>query len=210
MPLYPFFPASLKMMLVKIHNFCSDDFIIIIHFSHQRQLMASHRSLRASQTSEVAKTFPSFPSDFKYTAVWMVSTSLISKISNIFTKLLGIVPRVPIIIGIIVILSSLFYSSLARSKYLSLSFIFTLWSVGTAKSCIWQVLFFCWLSLLLSSSVLLLLSLLLLLLLLKNNVFHSISTFVFVLIFFPKYIFVFTCQNMCVCEIHYAKTIFSK
>ena len=42
-----------------------------------------------------------------------------------------------------------FFSSLARSKYLSpfsFSFIFTLWSAGTAKSTIRRVLFFCWVS----------------------------------------------------------------
>ena len=43
-----------------------------------------------------------------------------------------------------------FFSSLARSRYslfFSLSFIYTPWSVRTAKSTIRQVLFFCWLSL---------------------------------------------------------------
>ena len=58
-----------------------------------------------------------------------------------------------ITIGITVtfIFHTFFFSSLARSRYFShfsLSFSFTLWSAGTAKSTIRQVLFFfCWLSL---------------------------------------------------------------
>ena len=74
----------------------------------------------------------------------------ISKVPNPFTKHLRIVPSAPIRTSItITFLSHTFFSSLARSKYLSLlslSFIFNLWSAGMANSTIWQVLF-CWLSL---------------------------------------------------------------
>ena len=56
------------------------------------------------------------------------------------------VPKVPITIGIIVtFMFHTFFKSLARSAYLSFfshSFIFILWSAGTAKSTILQVLFF--------------------------------------------------------------------
>ena len=58
------------------------------------------------------------------------------------TKYLGIVPNAPIAIGIT--LTSMYHSSLARSKYLflfSFSLIFTQCSTGTAKSIIRQVLF---------------------------------------------------------------------
>ena len=79
--------------------------------------------------------------------IWMVSACLlISKSSNLFTKLLCIVPSVPITIGITVnFMFYIFFRSLARSKYLSLfslSFIFPLWSAGTAKSTIQLVHFF--------------------------------------------------------------------
>ena len=91
---------------------------------------------------------------------------LISKSSSSFTNPLEIVPSTPIMIGITVtfIFPSLFsfFCSLATSRYLSffsLSFNFTLWSSGTAKSTIWLVhfilfylfililLYFSWLSL---------------------------------------------------------------
>ena len=55
-------------------------------------------------------------------------------------------PKALITIGIIVIfMFHSFFSSLARSRYLSLfshSFSFILWSTGTAKSTILQILFF--------------------------------------------------------------------
>ena len=77
----------------------------------------------------------------------MISTRpLISKSSSPFNNPLVIVPKAPITNGIIV--NSMFYSffnSLARSRYLSFfshSFSFILWSAGTAKSTILQVLFF--------------------------------------------------------------------
>ena len=58
-------------------------------------------------------------------------------------------PNVPITIGtIITFMFHSFFNSLARSRYLSffsLSFRFILWSAWTAKSTIWQILFFCWL-----------------------------------------------------------------
>ena len=56
------------------------------------------------------------------------------------------VPRAPITIGVIVIfMIRRVFNSLTRSRYLSLfsrSFNFTMWSAGTAKSTILQVLFF--------------------------------------------------------------------
>ena len=67
------------------------------------------------------------------------------KSSSPFSNVLVTVPDAPITIGIIVTcMFHSFFNSLARSKYLSFfshSFSFILWSAGTAKSTILQVLF---------------------------------------------------------------------
>ena len=72
-----------------------------------------------------------------------------SKSSSPFSNHLVTVPNAPITIGIIVTcMFHSFFNSLARSRYLSFqhSFSFILWSFGTAKSTISQVLsVFCWL-----------------------------------------------------------------
>ena len=74
-----------------------------------------------------------------------------SNSSSPFSNPLVTVPNTPITIGIIVTcMFHSFFNSLARSRYLtffSYSFSFILWSAGTAKSTILQVLFlfFCWL-----------------------------------------------------------------
>ena len=78
---------------------------------------------------------------------WLVSTRPpTSKSSSPFSNPLVTVPNAPITIGIIVTcMFHSFFSSLARSRYLSFfshSFSFILWSAGTAKSTILQVLFF--------------------------------------------------------------------
>ena len=99
-------------------------------------------------TASLLKSLLGILVDLNNAVVWMVSTSLvISKSSSLFTNPSVTVPRVPITIGIIVtfMFHSFFFNSLARSRYLSvfsLSFNLTLWSAGTAKSTILQVLFF--------------------------------------------------------------------
>ena len=69
-----------------------------------------------------------------------------SKSSRPFNNPLVIVPNAPITIGTIVtFMFHSFFNSLARSRYLSffsLSFRFILWSAGTAKSTLLQILFF--------------------------------------------------------------------
>ena len=69
-----------------------------------------------------------------------------SKSSGPFNNPLVIVPKALIIIGTIVtFMFHSFFNSLARSTYLSFfshSFRFILWSAGTAKSTILQILFF--------------------------------------------------------------------
>ena len=67
--------------------------------------------------------------------------------SSSCTNSLVTVPRAPVTIGLTVIyMCHSFFSSLARSRYLSMFlfafFNFTLWSTGAAKSTIQQVLFF--------------------------------------------------------------------
>ena len=79
--------------------------------------------------------------------VWIVSTRPpTSKSSRPFNNPLVIVPNAPITIGTIVtFMFHRFFNSLARSRYLSffsLSFRFILWSTGTAKSTISQILYF--------------------------------------------------------------------
>ena len=84
---------------------------------------------------------------------WQQSPSSLQDSSQYFINPLVTVPRAPIMIGINVTFKfHSFFSSLVRSRYLSffsLSFNFTLWSAGTAKSTILQILFFCWLLLVL-------------------------------------------------------------
>ena len=81
--------------------------------------------------------------DLYNAVVWMVFTCpLIFKSSNP----LVMVTRAPITIGITITFRfHSFFNSLVWSRYLTfflLSFNFTFWSGGTAKSSIWQVLFF--------------------------------------------------------------------
>ena len=109
--------------------------------------MVFHWSLSDSKFPQVSRTLFSILAVLNNVVVWMISTCpLISKSSSLFNNPLVTVLKAPIAIGIIV--TFMFYSffySLARSKYLSfflLSFSFILWSAGTAKSTILQVLFF--------------------------------------------------------------------
>ena len=122
-------------------------FLFLEFFSLALAVMVSHWSLRDSKSPQVSRTLLSILADLNNAVVWMVSTrSLIVMSSSSFTNLLVTVPRSSITIGITATL--MFHSfliSLARSRYLSffsLSFNFPLWSVGTAKSTIRQILFF--------------------------------------------------------------------
>ena len=118
---------------------------------HQCKLMVFHRRLSDSKSPQVSRTLLSILAVFNNAVVWMVSTwSPTSKSSRPFNNPLVTVPKAPITIGIIVtFMFHSFFNSLARSRYLFLfshSFSFILWSAGTAKSTILQILFFfCWL-----------------------------------------------------------------
>ena len=110
-----------------------------------------------SKSPQVSRTRLSVLAVLSNAVVRIVSTRLsISKSSRPFNNPLVIVPKAPITIGTIVtFMFHSFFISLARSRYLSffsLSFRFILWSAGTAKSTILQILvfffffvFFCWL-----------------------------------------------------------------
>ena len=109
--------------------------------------MVFHWSLSDSKSPQVFWILLSILADLDNAVVWTVSTHpVISKSSSHCTNPLLTVPRAPITIGIIVtfMFHSFFYS-LASSNYLSLflhSFNFTLWSAGSAKSTILQILSF--------------------------------------------------------------------
>ena len=109
--------------------------------------MIFHWSLSESKSPQVSRTLLSILAVLNNAVVWMVSTRPpTSKSSSPFSNPLVTVPNAPITIGIIVTcMFHSFFSSLARSRYLSFfshSFCFILWSAGTAKSTILQVLFF--------------------------------------------------------------------
>ena len=112
-------------------------------FSHHRHLMVFHWS----KSPQVSRTLLSILTVLNKVVVWMVSPRPpTSKSSPLFSNPLVTVTNASITIGIIVTcMFHSFFNSLARSKYLSFfshSFSFILWSAGTAKSTILQVLFF--------------------------------------------------------------------
>ena len=109
--------------------------------------MVFHWSLSDSKTPQVSRTLLSILAVLNNSVVWMVSTRApTSKYSSPFSNPLVTVPNTPITIGIIVTcMFHRFFNSLARSRYLSFfshSFSFILWSAGTSKPTILQVLFF--------------------------------------------------------------------
>ena len=111
--------------------------------------MVFHWSLSDSKSPQVSRTLLSILAVFNNVVVWIVFTRLpTSKSSSPLVNPLVTVPKAPITIDInVTCMFHSFFNSLARSRYLSfsLSFSFILWSAGTAKSTILQVLLFCWL-----------------------------------------------------------------
>ena len=108
--------------------------------------MVIHWSLSDSKSPQVSRTCLSILVVLSNAVVWIVSTRPpTSKSSRLFNNPLVTVPNAPITIGTIVtFMFHSFFNSLARSRYLSffsLSFRFILWSTGTAKSTILQILF---------------------------------------------------------------------
>ena len=108
--------------------------------------MVFHWSLSDSKSPQLSRTRLSILAVLSNAVVWIVSTRPpTSKSSRPFNNPLVTVPNAPITIGTIVtFMFHSFFNSLARSRYLSffsLSFRFILWSAGTAKSTILQILF---------------------------------------------------------------------
>ena len=110
-----------------------------------------HWSLGDSKSPQISRSRLKILAVLSNAVVWIVSTRPPPfKSSRPFNNPLVIVLNAPITIGTIVtFLFHSFFNSLARSRYLSffsISFRFILWSTGTAKSTILQILFFfCWL-----------------------------------------------------------------
>ena len=106
--------------------------------------MVFHWSLSDSKSPLVSRTLLYILAILNNAVVWMVSTRpLISKSSSPFNNPLVTVPKAPI--TIVTFMFHIFFSYIARSKYLSFflhSFSFIQWSAGTAKSTILQILFF--------------------------------------------------------------------
>ena len=107
-------------------------------------------SLSDSNSPHVSRTLLSHLADLKNAVVWMVSTCpLLSKSSCPCINPLVTVQRAAIIISITItfMFISFFFHFSSKAWYLSffsLSFNFTLWSAGTTKSTILQVILFCW------------------------------------------------------------------
>ena len=109
--------------------------------------MAFPGSLSDSKSPQVSGTRLRILAVLSNAVAWIVSTRPpTSKSSWPFNNPLVIVPKAPITIGTIVTLMfHSFFNSLPRSRYLSFfahSFRFILWSAGTAKSTVLQILFF--------------------------------------------------------------------
>ena len=120
--------------------------------------MVFHWSLNDSKSPQVSRTLLSILVDFSNAVVWIVFTRpLIFKSPSPFNESFGDCTKginsnwynhhfnIPQIFDSLV--------GFRQSSFLSLSFNFTLWSAGIAKSTILQVLLFCWLSLLLFYSL---------------------------------------------------------
>ena len=117
-------------------------------------LLAPLRVFHTSKSPQVSRKLFCILADLINTEVRMGSTCpLISKSSKPFTNPLEIVLRAPTTIGIVVTFMFLrFFSSLARSWYLSLfllSFIFTLWTAEYYSSHYYNYILINWLTILL-------------------------------------------------------------
>ena len=125
-------------------------YLLVQSFSHQLKLMVFHWSLSDSKSLEVSRTRLRILALLSNLVICRVSTrpptSKTSRPPRPFNNPFVIVPKAPITIGTAVtFMFHSFFNSLARSRYLyffSHSFRFILWSAGTAKSTILQILFF--------------------------------------------------------------------
>ena len=109
--------------------------------------MVFHWSLNDIKSPQVSRTLLSILPVLNSAVVWMVSTRPpTSKFASPFTNPFDTVPNARITFGITVTyMFHRLFNSLTRSGYLSFfsdSFSLILWSAGTAKLTIFQVLFF--------------------------------------------------------------------
>ena len=108
--------------------------------------MVFHWSLSDSKSPQVSRTRLRILAVLSNAVVWIVSTHPpTSKSSRPYNNPLVIVPNTITIGTIVTFIFHSFFNSLARLRYLSfvsLSFRFILWSAGTVKSTILQILFF--------------------------------------------------------------------
>ena len=109
--------------------------------------MVFHWRLSDSKSPRVSRTRLRILAVLSNAVVWIVSTRPpTSKSSRPFNNPLVTVPNAPItIVTIVTFMFHSFFNSLARSRYLSFfsfSFRIILWSPGTAKSTILQILSF--------------------------------------------------------------------
>ena len=109
--------------------------------------MIFHWNLSSRKSPQVSRTRLRILAVLSNAVIWIVcSRPPIFKSSRPFNNPFVIVPKAPITIGTIVtFMFHSFFNSLARSRYFSFfshSFRFILWSAGTAKSMISQILFF--------------------------------------------------------------------
>ena len=92
--------------------------------------MVFHWILSDSKSPQVSRTLFSNLDDLNNAVVWIVFTRIISKSSSSLNNLLGIILNAPITIGITVtFIFYSFFSSLAKSMYLSLFAFFYFYSV---------------------------------------------------------------------------------
>ena len=108
--------------------------------------MVFHWSLGLLKSSQVSRTCFRILAVLSNAVIWIISTRPpTSKSSRPFNNPLVIVTKAPItIVTIVTFMFHIFFNSLARSRYLSFfthSFRSILWSAGTAKSTIFQILF---------------------------------------------------------------------
>ena len=114
---------------------------------HQNWLVVFHWRLSDSKSSQVSKILLRIQVVLNNAIVWMVSIlPSISNCSSLLSRLLETVSSALTPIGITIARTFYsFFNSMARSKYLSiflLSFMYTLWYTGMAKSRRRPVFFF--------------------------------------------------------------------
>ena len=144
-----FFYLRIQMHLesLQLNYYCYYYYYSLMSFSHNSLLVVFHWSFSDINFPQVSRTHLSILADLSNTVVLKFSILLlISSSSSPFSKLPRIVLIAPTTIGItLTLIFHGFFSSQARSKYLSIVsffFIFTQWSVRMAKSTRWQILFF--------------------------------------------------------------------